>query len=186
MTDKEFSFPLERDLKKIIIIRSGEIDHLKRILDFLSKANDNIEITCIVQKEFEKAAFAERRISKIIVMEKIGDYSFKLSPKALFKIRRNEYDLAIVMERAGGEARDRRVHLLASLIKARKKIISTPDGNYRDFNLKIPLGNLPEVILSNLISFTDIILAKITRLLLIPLLFILKHLKDYETTRKDR
>ena len=90
------------------------------------------------------------------------------------------------MERAGNETRDRRTHLLTSFIKANKKIVSVSDGNFREFHLQIPLGNLLEVLLSNLISFIDFILAKVTLLALIPILPVLKYLKQREFANKKK
>ena len=145
-----------------------------------------MQITCLVQKEFEKAARSEKRISNIIVMEKLGDYSFKFSLRALIQIRKNIYDLAIVMDRAGNKTRDRRTHILTSFIKSRQKIISVSDGSFREFQLSIPLGNLLEVLLANMLSLADLILAKLTHLLSIPLLSILKLLKQREMASKNK
>jgi hypothetical protein len=175
---------LEKKPSNAIILRSGEIDHLKAIMEALITINHEIHITCIVQKEFEKAASAEKKISEIIIMDKLGDYSFKLSLGSLRIIRKNRFDVAIIMARAGNEIRDRRTHLIAAIIKADRKIVSVSDGSIRNFKLDIPLTNLAEVLLSNIVSLIDFFLAKIAIFFFKPLIPILKFCKKKEFRKK--
>ena len=175
----KIKLPAKSNIKKVIIIISGEIEHFKGIIEAIQEIERTIKITCVVQKEFEKVIMTDDRISKIITLEKLGDYSFKFSLRALAQIRRDEYDLAISMARAGNELRDRRTHLLTYIIKANHKIISTSDGSFREFKFHFPMANLFEVLISNIISIMDIILAKLIRILLALLLPLLKFLKKH-------
>jgi len=164
------------NIENVIIVRSGEIQHLKELIDYLKKNNRKVTITCIVQKEFEKAALSEKRISNVITLEKIGDYSFKFSIKALMQIRENRYDLAIALARSDDVKRDRRAHILMSLIKSKEKLVSLSNGTFQEFKLHLPIGNLLDMLLSNLVSLIDILMAKLVigiQNMLIPVLKIL-------------
>lgn len=109
------------DLSNILIILTSDIDHLREAIRDVQHKFPEASITLCVQEDIAIGLEGLKGVARFITARRVGSVSFQLGKDFLKKLRKDRYDLCVLLQKEKAARVGIRAFALAHLARSKRR-----------------------------------------------------------------